>query len=146
MAFVKTWNKSTQPRKQRKYRYKAPLHIKQKLVRVNLYKDLRLKHGKRNTQICVGDKVKIMRGQFTRKEGKVERVDLKREKVYVTGIEKIKKNGTKFLISLSPSNLMIVELNLKDKKRKLKLTGDVKATKTAETKLIKPTTSEENKQ
>jgi len=142
MAFVKTWNKSTQPRKQRKFRYKAPLHIKQKLARVNLYKDLRQKHGKRNAQVRVGDKVKIMRGQFAKKEGKVERVDLKREKVYVTGIEKIKKNGSKFLVSLSPSNLMIVELNLKDKKRKAKLSStkvEKTAAKPAESK------SEENK-
>ncbi|MBT3836010.1 50S ribosomal protein L24 [Candidatus Woesearchaeota archaeon] len=137
MAFVKTWNKSTQPRKQRKFRYKAPLHIRQKLVRVNLYKDLREKHGKRNAQVCVGDKVKIMRGQFTKKEGKVERVDLKREKVYVTSIEKIKKNGTKFLVALSPSNLMIVELNLKDKKRKAKLTIQTKTAPKAEEKTEK---------
>ena len=137
MEFVKTWNKSTQPRKQRKFRYKAPLQIRQKLVRVNLYKDLRQKRGKRNAQICVGYKVKIMRGQFAKKEGKVERVDLKREKVYVTSIEKIKKNGTKFLVALSPSNLMIVELNLKDKKRKAKLTIQTKTAPKAEEKTEK---------
>jgi len=43
--------------------------------------------------------------------------------VFVTGIEKIKKNGSKFLVSLAPSNLMITELNLKDKKRKAKLSS-----------------------
>ena len=125
MAFVKTWNKSTQPRKQRKYRYKAPLHIKQKFVKSLLSVDLRKKHGKRNTQLHVGDKVKVMRGSFAKKEGKVEKVELKREKVFVTGIEKIKKNGSKFLVSLAPSNLMITELNLKDKKRKIKLSVTV---------------------
>jgi len=90
-------------------------------MRVHLSTDLRKKHNTRTTQVRVGDKVQIMRGQFTKREGKVEKVDLKREKVYITGIEKIKKNGTKFLVSLSPSNLMIMELILKDKKRKLKL-------------------------
>ena len=62
-----------------------------------------------------------MRGQFKKKEGKIERVDIKRERVYITGIERIKKEGTKLLVAFSPSNLMITELDLNDKKRKEKV-------------------------
>ena len=46
--FSKSWKSSKQPRKQRKYIAKAPLHIKRKLMGVNLSKELRKKHGKRN--------------------------------------------------------------------------------------------------
>ena len=66
-SFVKTWNKSTQPRKQRKYIHNSPLHIKQKLAHVHLSADLRKKHGLRNVQIRKGDKVRVLRGQHTKK-------------------------------------------------------------------------------
>ena len=119
--FVGTWNKSTQPRKQRKYRYHAPLHIKQKFMHVHLSPELKKKHQTSNTQLKIKDKVIILRGQFKKKTSKVERINLKREKVYLAGLEKIKKDGTKLLVAFHPSNLMIIELNLDDKKRKQKL-------------------------
>jgi large subunit ribosomal protein L24 len=120
-SFSTTWKKSTQPRKQRKYRYNAPLHVKQKILHVHLSPELRKKYGFRNVQIKKGDKVKILKGKFAKKEGKVEKVSLKREKVFVTGIEVIKKEGTKLPAPLTHSNLMIIDLDLSDKKRKQKL-------------------------
>ncbi|MFH1054389.1 MAG: 50S ribosomal protein L24 [Candidatus Woesearchaeota archaeon] len=117
IEFAKTWNKSTQPRKQRKYRYNAPLHVKQKFVKVHLSKDLRTKYGKRAAGLRKGDKVLISRGQFKKKTGKVERIDVKKTKVYITGIEIIKREGSKSLIPIDPTNLIIQELNLEDKKR-----------------------------
>ena len=128
--FSTAWNSSTQVRKQRKYRYNAPLHIKQKFAHVHLAPLLRKKYGTRNVQVRKGDKVRIMRGQFRKKEGKVERVDLKREKIYINGAEIIKKDGSKIMQSVKPSNLMILELELGDKKRKQKL----EKTKKVETK------------
>lgn len=120
-SFSTKWRRSTQPRKQRKYSHNAPLHIKQKMMHVHLSKELREKYGFRNVQLRKGDKVKVLRGQFTKKEGKVERVDLKRGNVFITGIETVKKDGTKLIIPFSPSNLMIVDLDLSDKKRRQKL-------------------------
>lgn len=124
--FSTSWKKSVQPGKQRKFRHNAPLHVKQKLVHVHLSAELRQKYGTRNVQVKVGDKVKILRGQFAKKEGKVERVLLKRERVFITGIENIKKDGTKLPTQLHPSNLMIIDLNLEDKKRKQKLESHLK--------------------
>lgn len=120
-SFSTYWKKSKQVRKQRKYRYNAPLHIKQKMLHVHLSKPLREKYGLRNLQVKKGDQVKVLRGQHKKKQGKVERVDLKDEKVFVTGIDIIKKDGTKILQAISPSNLMIIELELSDKKRKAKV-------------------------
>lgn len=119
--FTKHWNRSTQVRKQRKYRYHAPLHIRQKLMSVHLSPILRKKYGRRNVAAKVGDTVKIMGGQFAKKEGKVEKVNLKHGRVYVTGLEIIKKDGTKVLVPFQPSKLMLLELNLTDKQRKNKL-------------------------
>lgn len=115
--FSKTWKRSKQPRKQRKYRYNAPLHIKTKFMSAHLSKELRQKHKKRSFSVRKGDKVKVMRGQFKKKTGKIERIDVKKSRVYITGIEFIKKDGTKTMYPINPSNLMIIELNLDDKKR-----------------------------
>ncbi|MBW2994777.1 50S ribosomal protein L24 [Candidatus Woesearchaeota archaeon] len=119
--FSKAWKGSKKPRKQHKYRAKAPLHLRKNLVSIHLSKDLIKKYGKRNVPVRKGDKVKILRGQFRKKEGKIERIDRKSYKVYITGIELVKKEGSKVLKSLDPSNLIIVDLNLEDKKRKTKL-------------------------
>jgi len=119
--FSKTWKKSTQARKQHKFKHNAPLHVRQKMMHVHLSPDLRKSYGFRNLQVRKGDKIKVLSGHFKKKEGAVERVDLKSEKVYVSGIDYIKKDGTKVPLALHPSNLMIVELNLGDKIRKAKL-------------------------
>lgn len=84
---------------------------------VHLSKELRAKHHKRNITVRKEDTVKVLRGQFKGKTGKVERVDLKKTKLYITGIEVSKKDGTKSFFPFEPSNLMIIELNLEDKKR-----------------------------
>src|SRR3989338_176397 len=42
--FSTKWKESKQPRKQRKYRANAPLHLRKKFVNVNLSKELRKKY------------------------------------------------------------------------------------------------------
>jgi large subunit ribosomal protein L24 len=119
--FSKNWIKSRQPRKQRKYRYNSPLNIKSKFLGSHLSKELREKYKKRSIVVRKGDSIKVLRGQFRKKTGKIERVDIKKCKVYITGIEVAKKDGTKALYPIHPSNLVINELNLDDKKRKKSL-------------------------
>jgi len=118
------WISSKKPRKQRKYRFNAPLHIRKKFLTVNLAKDLREKHKKRSLGVRKKDKVKILRGQFRKKTGLVTKVSVKKCRVYVEGIEQVRKDGTKSLYPLTPSNLQIIELNLDDKRRiKIKENG-----------------------
>jgi len=62
-----------------------------------------------------------MRGQFKGKTGLVEKVDMRNIKIHVNGAENIKKDGSKAAYPISPSNLMITELKLEDKKRKASL-------------------------
>jgi len=115
--FVKSWKKSTQPRKQRKYIYNAPSHVQGKFLSMTLSSDLRKKYNHRSIRARKGDKIKVMRGQYKGKIGKIERVSAKKLKIYVTGVEQIRKDGTKSLIPLTPSNLQIIELEGSDKKR-----------------------------
>lgn len=123
-SFARSWNASTQPRKQRLYRYVAPLHVKQTFMQVHLSKELRAKYGMRALSVRKGDTVKVMRGQFVKKEGKVERVDLKKGKVYVYGVEVIKKDGTKLPMAIHPSNLLLVVAEMSDAKRRGKVEKD----------------------
>lgn len=115
--FSTSWKGSKKPRKQRKYRAKSPLHIKQRFVHSHLSKDLRQKYKKRNIGLRKGDKVKVMCGNFKKHEGKVERIDLKKTRVFVSGVEMTKRDGAKKMLILHPSNLMITEINLDDKLR-----------------------------
>lgn len=116
--FSTHWKSSKQPRKQRKYLANAPLHTKRKLVSSHLSKELREKHGKRNIPVRVGDVVKVLRGQFKKKSGKVSEVNIKQSNIFIEGIEQTRKEGKKSPIPINPSNVIIQELNLDDKKRK----------------------------
>ena len=115
--YSKHWKASKQPRKQRKYRARAPLHVKHKFLTANLDKLLRKKYKKRNFPIRKGDTVKIMRGTFKGKTGKIERIDTKRARASIEKIQRTKKDGTKVEVFFNASNLQIKEINLEDKKR-----------------------------
>ncbi len=108
---------SIQPRKQRKALYTAPLHIRRKIMSANVSKELRAEVGKRSLPIKVGDKVQVVRGDFKGHEGKVETVDAKRYKVTVEGVTLSKPDGNAVFLPIHPSNLMIIEADLKDERR-----------------------------
>lgn len=108
---------STQPRKQRKERYNAPLHRRQKYMRAPLSKDLREELKKRNAQVRKGDTVKVMRGDHAGTEGDVEEVDLKRCTIKVAGVSNYRADGTEVPRPLHPSNVVITKLNLEDAER-----------------------------
>ncbi len=115
--FSISWKSSKQPRKQRKYVANAPLHLKRKFISVNLSKELRKNHEKRNVLLRKGDKVKIMRGKFKNKQGKVVEIKIKTLKIFVENIQTKKQDNSKVNVPLRASNLQIVELNLDDKRR-----------------------------
>ena len=111
------WEKSSQRRKQRKFRFNALAHIRHKFLGVALSDDLWKKYGRRNIPIRKGDKVKVLTGEFKGKVGKVNNVDSKSCKVLIDGIDVVKKEGAKKLVGIHTSNLLITELFLDDRKR-----------------------------
>lgn len=116
-TFSLQWLKSAQPRKQRKFAYNAPLHIRGCFLHVRLSKELAQKHKLRSLRVRTGDKAKILRGQFKGKTGIVEKVDVARSKIYVKGAELTKKEGGKVPYPIHPSNLQLTTLVTDDKKR-----------------------------
>lgn len=127
--FSTSWKSSRKPRKQRKYQANAPIHIKRKMLGANLSKNLRKKTGKRSIQIKKGDTVKVMRGKFKGKTGKIVKVLLKNSWAEIEGIQVKKQDGSKINIKFRPSNLQITELNLEDKRRNKSLKKEVKKDK-----------------
>lgn len=125
----KSWKGSSKRRKQIKYVENAPMHIRKKFLSSTLSKELRKKYGKRNITIRKGDKAKVMRGQYKKTTGKVSNVNAVKLKVYVEGVDFVKKDGSKVQYPLHPSNLMITELNLEDRKRKKSLERGQKGVK-----------------
>jgi large subunit ribosomal protein L24 len=109
--------KSKKPRKQRKFLYQAPLHIRRKLMAAHLSKELIKKYKTRSIPLRKGDEVEIMRGEFKGKRGKVAKVDLKKYRIYVEGITRKKSIGTQALVPIHPSKVRIINLNLEDKRR-----------------------------
>ena len=109
--------KSKKARKQRKFLYRAPLHLRRKMISAHLSKELREQYKRRSFPLRKGDEVKVMRGEFKGTVGKVVKVDTKKYKVYVDAAKKKRSVGTEYLVPISPSNLMIVKLNLDDKYR-----------------------------
>ncbi|MEK6973901.1 MAG: 50S ribosomal protein L24 [Nanoarchaeota archaeon] len=116
--FSRSWKSSKSPRKQRKYIHNIPKNLAKKLLSANLSKELRKKYHKRNVPLRKGDKVKVMNGKFKGKVEKISKVLPNLQKVYLENIYNVRKDGTKTLSPIHPSNLQIAELSLEDISRK----------------------------
>jgi len=134
--FNKSWNSSKQPRKQVKFVANAPNHIKRTLMGATLDKPLRKKYNRRSIEVKKGDEVKVMRGKFKGKQGKVGTVDVKNSRVQIDGIQRTKSGGEKLITWFHPSNIKIIILDVNDNKRlKFHTVESVSSSeKTAETK------------
>ena len=115
--FSTKWKASSQPRKQRKFRANAPLHLRKKYLSVNLSKELKKKVRKRNIVVKKGDVVKIMRGKFKGKQGKITQALYKISKVIIENIQVKKIDGSKVNVKMIPSNLQIIEMVSREKKK-----------------------------
>ncbi len=112
------WVKSSQPKKQRRAFFNAPLHKRQKMMAAPLSPELRKEYGIRSLPVRVGDEVVIMRGMFKGHRGKVVRVDLKRMRIFVQGATIKNSRGEDRYYPIHPSNVMIVKLDLSDPRRR----------------------------
>ncbi|MCC7553467.1 MAG: 50S ribosomal protein L24 [Methanobacteriaceae archaeon] len=108
---------SIQPRKQRKNRYEAPLHKRQKYISSSLSKDLKEEVGVKSLPLKIGDKIKVLRGDYKEQEGKVIEVNYTSYKAFIEGITFSKPDGNAVIVPIDPSNLMIIDADLKDEKR-----------------------------
>ena len=111
--------KSSQARKQRRFRLSAPAHVTQHFVRVGLDKQFAKKLGikRRTVQLSKGDSVAVVSGAKKGKSGKVIRVNMKRGFAYIDTITRKNAKGKELNVPVYISNLKITDLNLTDKYR-----------------------------
>ncbi|HOL40275.1 MAG TPA: 50S ribosomal protein L24 [Methanospirillum sp.] len=115
---------SSQPRKQRKARYNAPHHMRGSLLHAPLSKELQEKYKRRSIRVIKGDTVKVLRGDHAGTEGIVDFVITRDARIVVDGVSVKKADGTEVPRPVDPSNVVITELNLEDKRREQKLSGE----------------------
>lgn len=113
---------SSKPRKQRIFRYTAPMHLRQNFVNAHISKELATKLGvkKRSVEVRKGDTVKVMAGDNKGKSGKVAEVDLKKSNVFVEGITRKNSKNKEKLIPINASNVYLTDIDMTDKFRKEK--------------------------
>src|SRR2546425_11332406 len=119
---------STKPRTQRKRAANAPLHTKRIMASSHLAPEIRDKaKGRlpRALPVRKGDTVRIMRGGFRGKEGKVVSVDRVHSTVVIEGITIEKVDEKKVARPLHASNLLIVRMDDTDPWRRRKFEGGV---------------------
>jgi len=109
--------KSKKPRKQRKFLYNAPLHLRRKFFTAMLSDELIEKYKIKRLPVRKGDEVIVMRGEFRGTKGNVVRCDYKKLRIYIDSVKKKKSTGAEYLVPIHPSKVKIVNLNLSDKKR-----------------------------
>ena len=114
---------SKQPRKQRKALYNAPAHARGKHLSASLSPELKEKLGTRSLPLRSGDKVRVVRGDFKGHEGEVLTVDYGSYKVTVEEVTLSKPDGTTTFLPVDPSNVVIIDADLKDDRR-IKNKGD----------------------
>ncbi|MDD3083903.1 MAG: 50S ribosomal protein L24 [Candidatus ainarchaeum sp.] len=108
---------SSKPGKNRKNAFTAPMHKKSKTIAGHLGERLRKEIGIRSIPLRKNDVVKIIRGTFKGKEGKIIRIDRKNKKIFIEKIVRKKSDGTEFEIAIDPSKIIVRDLDKTDKKR-----------------------------
>ncbi len=115
--------KSALARKQRKARSEAPMHERQHFVHAHISKELkgRLNIKKRSIRVASGDSVKVIKGKYKGKTGKVVKVDLGRAFIYLDSIKVKNARGKEHNVPIRPNNVYITDLNMADKRRESRI-------------------------
>jgi len=97
--------------------YNTPRHRIRILLSAPFSAELRSSHGRRSYPVRKGDTVKIVRGDFAGIEGKINKIDTKRQRLFVEGVSREKVAGTSTNVSVHTSKVKITKLNMDDKWR-----------------------------
>jgi large subunit ribosomal protein L24 len=99
----------------------SPTHLRDRMVSSTLSDNLREQYNARSCRVIKGDSVKVVRGEYSGIEGKVERVNTKKGSLSIEGIQREKVKGGNVKVQIHSSNVIIMSLNLEDKYRQKKI-------------------------
>jgi large subunit ribosomal protein L24 len=86
-------------------------------VSSNVTSGLREQYGKRSLRPIKGDTIKVLRGEYSGIEGKIEKVNTKTGALSIEGVQREKIRGGNVKVPIHASNVQIVSLKLDDKFR-----------------------------
>lgn len=108
---------SSKPSKQRAALYNIHANRRRRILSASLSTELKINQGRNSYPVRKGDTVKILRGDFAGIEGKITKIDTKRQRLFVEGVSREKVAGTSENVSIHSSKVTITKLNLDDKWR-----------------------------
>ena len=101
----------------------TPKHVRDKNICSTLTDDLREQYTRRSIRVIKGDTVRVMRGEYSGIEGKVEKVNTIRGTLSIEGVQREKVRGGNVKVQIHSSNVIVSGLNLDDKYRQDRITG-----------------------
>ncbi|KAG6868702.1 60S ribosomal protein L26B [Termitomyces sp. T159_Od127] len=122
---------SSSRRKSRKAHFSAPSSIRRKIMSSSLSKELREKYHARSLPVRKDDEVRIVRGKYKGREGKVTQVYRKKWVIHVDRVQRDKSNGATAPIGIHPSNVVITTIKLDKDRRAILDRKDTKKSKEA---------------
>eukprot|EP00343_Euplotes_focardii_P007177 CAMPEP_0205818786 /NCGR_PEP_ID=MMETSP0206-20130828/837_1 /ASSEMBLY_ACC=CAM_ASM_000279 /TAXON_ID=36767 /ORGANISM="Euplotes focardii, Strain TN1" /LENGTH=144 /DNA_ID=CAMNT_0053111533 /DNA_START=40 /DNA_END=474 /DNA_ORIENTATION=+ len=120
--------KSSARRKSRKAHFTAHSTAKRKIMSASLSPELRKKYNVRSVPIRKDDEVKVVRGTYKNRDGKVTQVYRKKYVIHIERIHREKNNGATVNLGIHPSKVIITKLHL-DPDRKTLLARKNRANK-----------------
>jgi len=110
-------NVTSSRRKTRKAHFSAPSSERRKIMSSPLSNELKKQHNCRAIPIRKEDEVRVVRGTFKGKEGKVVQVYRKKWVIHIDKVVRDKVNGASVQVGIDPSKVVITKLKM-DKSRK----------------------------
>jgi len=103
-------NRTISRRKLRRAHFQAPSHVRRIIMSSRLSKELRAKHNVRAMPVRKDDEVKVLKGKFKGKEGKVTQCYRLKWVIHIDKVQDEKANGTSVAVGIHPSNVEITKL------------------------------------
>ncbi|BGP40488.1 Protein O-glucosyltransferase 2 [Rhodotorula kratochvilovae] len=119
---------SISARKAHKAHFGAPSSERRKIMSAPLSKELRAEYNTRSLPIRKDDEVKIVRGTYKGREGRIITSQRKHFRLFVEGVSRDKGNGATVRIPVHASNVVLTKLKI-DKDRKALLARKSKGPK-----------------
>jgi len=110
--------KTRDPAKQRRQIFTANSFERSKLISTRLSKELRKKYNVKNIPVRTGDVVYITKGDFAGTEGKVLKINYKKQRLEIDGISREKADKSKIMYAIDTSKVFIRRFGKVDQSRK----------------------------
>ena len=106
-------------RKARRAHFQAPSHVRRILMSAPLSKELRAKYNVRSLPVRKDDEVRVKRGGFKGREGKVTACYRLKWVIHVDKVQREKANGATVPVGIDASNVEITKLKLTNNRKRI---------------------------